>query len=264
MELISLLIGIAGFLFGLFMYFKNRSSREITVIYANQLLEAQSGQGVEMLYLGEPVSHLARYDITVFNSGSGNVRTSDFKSGLTVGFENLGVVSQTEGFNSAGVNPQYEVGAESIDIDFEYMKPNDYMTFEVLTGGLSANLNAPVCDSQLQLGKPVKIHEQAFDDASRNSKYDGLVKQLGVAFAALCTGAVLFGVALFSKYQAHLAGQELMFREQLAVLLSVKSLPWFFLFLISLILLFFAYETAKVISPKFRRYKFEQLIHNRE
>ena len=246
------------------MYFKNRSSREMTVIYANQLLEAKSGQGVEMLYLGEPVTHLIRYDITVFNSGSKGIRVGDFKSGLKLGFENLGIVSQTAGFDSTGVKPEYQTGSETIEIDFELMKPNDHMTFEVLTGGQSGDLTPPFCDSQLSNDRVVKIHEQVFDEETRNSKYDGLVKHLGVAVAALCAGVVLFIVAFFSKYQAYLADKELAIREQLAVLLRVESLPWFFLFLISMILLFFAYESAKVIAPKFRRYKFEQLIQNRE
>ena len=72
----------------------------MTVIYSNRLLEAKHGQGVEMLYLGEPVSDLIRYDITVFNSGSKDIHSSDFNAGLTVGFKNLGVVSQTAEFNT--------------------------------------------------------------------------------------------------------------------------------------------------------------------
>ena len=264
MELFSLVIGITGFIFGLTMYLKNRSTQEMTVIYSNRLLEAKSGQGVEMLYLGEPVSHLIRYDVTVFNSGSKDVRPGDFKSGLTVAFENLGVVSQTPRFDSPGVNSQYKINAEAIDIEFDLMKPNDHMTFEVLTGGLNGNLSAPLCPSQLNNDRLVKIHEQVFEEASRNSKYDGLVKHLGLALASLCAGIVLFGVAFFSKYQEFFAGKELAIREQLAVLLRVESLPWFLLFIVSMILLFFAYESAKVIAPKFRRYKFEQLIQNRE
>jgi len=264
LELFSLVIGIAGFLFGLFMYLKNRSSREMTVIYSNHLLKAKSGQGVEMLYLGEPVTDLIRYDITVFNSGSKEIRLGDFKSGLKLGFENMGIVSQTPGFGSPNVNPKYTVNPEDIAIEFDFMRPNDHMMFEVLAGGRSTDLTPPVCDSQLSNNRIVKIHEQVFDEASRNSKYDGLVKHLGVAMVALCAGIVLFGVAFFSKYQAFFAGKELAMREQLAVLLRVESLPWFFLFIVSMILLFFAYESVKVIAPKFRRYKFEQLIQNRE
>ena len=264
MESISLLIGIAGFLFGLFMYVKNKTTREMTVIYSNQLIEAKSGQGVEMLYLGEPVSHLIRYDITLFNSGSKGIRLSDFKSGLKLGFENLGVVSQTAGFGSLGVQPKYTTNAEEIDIGFEFMKPNDHMSFEVLAGGLTGDLTPPVCDSQLGSDRALKIHEQVFDEETRNSKYDGLVKHLGVAAAALFVGIVALAVAFFSKYQAYFSGNTLDLREQLVVLLSVDSLPWFLLFVVSMILLFFAYESAKVVAPKFRRYKFEQLIQNRE
>ena len=264
MEIISLIIGIAGFLFGLFMYFKNRTSQELTIIYSNHLLDAKRGQGVEMLYLGEPVSQLVRYDITVFNSGSKEIRLGDFSSGLSLSFENLGVVSQTAGFNTPTIKPDYTINAEAIDIEFESMKPNEHMTFEVLTGGQNSTLTPPLCESQLLKGPAVKIHKQVFDEESRNSKYDGLVKHLGVAAAALGLGIVLFVIAFFSKYQAYFAGQELALREQLAVLLRVESLPWFFLFLVSIILLFFAYESAKVIAPKFRRYKFEQLIQNRE
>lgn len=264
MELFSLIIGIAGFTFGLFMYLKNRTSQEVTIIYSNQLLTAKSGQGVETLYLGEPVTHLIRYDITVFNSGNKSIQARDFESGLTLHFDHLGVVSHTPEYASATINPAYTANAGSIEIDFERMKPNDYMTFEVLTGGLRGDLNPPRCDSPLSSAQEVKIHEQVFDEATRNSKYHGLVKHLGVAFIALCVGVVLFVVAFNSKYQAYFVGNSLAIREQLAVLLRVESLPWFFLFLISTVLLLFAYESAKVIAPKFRRYKFEQLIHNRD
>ena len=246
MELISLAIGIAGFLFGLFMYFKSRSPQEITIIYANRLLESKSGQGVEMLYLGEPVSQLVRYDITVFNSGRKEVRTGDFKSDLQLGFENLGVVSQTAEFDSPSVKSHYETRSEEIEIGFEYMKPNDHMTFEVLTGGLSGALTAPVCYSRLRSGGIVKVHNQVFDEAS------------------LCVGIVLFSIVFYSKYQAYFAGKELALREQLAMLLKIESLTWFALLVVSLILLLFAYESAKAIAPKFRLYKFEQLIQNRE
>ena len=236
----------------------------MTIIYSNRLLEAKHGQGVEMLYLGESVSQLVRYDVTVFNSGSKEIRLADFKAGLTLGFENQGVVSQTAGFNTPYVNPHYAMNAETIDIQFETMKPNDYMTFEVLTGGQNSTLTAPLCESQLLKGPAVKIHKQGFDEKSRNTKYDGLVKHLSVAAAALGVGTLLLIVAFVSKYRAYFAGQELGLREQLAVLLSVESLPWFLLFVVAMILLFFAYESAKVIAPKFRRYKFEQLIQNRE
>ncbi len=246
------------------MYLKNRSSQEMTVIYSNKILEAKSGQGVEMMYLGEPVTDLVQYDVTVFNSGSKEIRLSDFKSGLQLAFKDLGIVSQTPGFSTEGVKPEYKVSPESIDIAFEFMRPNDHMTFEVLAGGRSGKLTPPVCDATLSNDRIVKIHQQAFDEVSRNSKYDGLVKQLGVAFVSLCLGIILFGVSFFSKYREYFAGKELAMREQLAVLLSVESLPWFFLFVVSMILLFFAYESAKVIAPKFRRYKFEQLIQNRE
>ena len=234
------------------------------MIYSNKVLEAKGGQGVEMMYLGEPVTDLIHYDVTLFNSGSKEIRLGDFKSGLQLEFEDLGIVSQTPGFSTTGVKPQYKVSPEKIDIAFESLRPNDHMMFEVLAGGRSGKLTPPVCASQFGNARSVRIHQQDFDEASRNSKYDGLVKQLGVAFAALCAGIMLFGVSFFSKYQAYFAGKELAMREQLAVLLRVESLPWFLLFIISMILLFFAYESAKVIAPKFRHYKFEQLIQNRE
>lgn len=244
-------------------YFKNKSAKELTIIYSNRRIDMKSGQGVEMLYLDEPISQLIHYDITLFNSGKEVISYGDFESGLTLAFENLGLVSQAPGYESPGVGAEYRANTEDLDIAFDVMRPNDHMMFEVLMGGRSSELTAPLCESTFS-GSPLKIHQQAFTESQRNSKYEGLVKQLSLSAAALCVGLVLLVISFISKYQAYLAEGGLSFKEQLAVLLRVESLPWFLIFVVAATLLFFAIESAKVITPKFKRYKFEQLIQNRE
>lgn len=263
MELISIIIGLAGFLFGAYAFYKNRAVKELTVIYSNQLIEGKHKPGVEMLYLGKPVSDFIRYQITLFNSGRGELRPVDFEKSVVVGFENLQVVSHTPTFSSKGVKPEYKVNEENIDINFDRLKRNNHITFEILAGAHSQALNPPIVGAELIRGKPLNVHRQVFGKEASDKKYQALVKHLGVISMSFLAGLLLLLASFYSKYQAFLSGKEISLREQFNVLMSVDSLLWFAVFLVAMVLLIFSYESLKVLSPKFQRYKFEQLIQNK-
>ena len=264
MELISIIIGLAGFLFGAYAYYKNRVTKELTVVYSSELIEGKQKPGVEMLYLGKPVSDFIRYKITLFNSGSGMIRPVDLQDGLAVHFDNLHVVSNHPSYSSEGVDPQYKVNDQDINIEFGRLKRNNHITFEVLTGAHSGELISPVITAELINGKSIKLHQQSFEKEPDHKKYQALVKHLGVIGAAFGVGLILLITSFYSKYNELLAGKNIELREQLNILFSVNSLLWFFAFLVSLTLLLFSYESLRVLSPKFRRYKFEQLIQNKQ
>jgi len=263
LELVSIVIGVAGLAFGLYAYYRNRLIKELTVIYSNQLIEGQHKPGVEMLYLGKPISDFIRYQVTFFNSGSVDIRPEDFKAPLKLGFDNLQVVSHTPIFASDAAKPEYQVSEQDVDVNFEVLKRNDHITFEVLTGSHSNTLTPPLCDAELIKGSPLKLHQQSFEPDSSNGKYLALTKHLALIVGTLLAGLTLLGISFYNKYQALLAGKEVSAHEQLNLLVSVNSLLWFVVFLISMVLIIFAYESAKVLSPKFRRYKFEQLVQNK-
>ena len=263
MELISIIIGLAGFLFGVYAYYKNRESSELTVVYSNELIEGKQKPGVEMLYLGEPVSDFIRYEITLFNSGRGELRTADFEKGVAVAFDKLQVVSHSPIFSSEGVNTEYQVSDQSVSINFGRLKRNNHMTFEVLTGAHNSDLNPPIINAELIRGKPLKLHQQRFEKEQGDEKYQVLVKYLGVVGLSAFVGTLLLIISVYGKYKALFVEQKIGLREQLNILLSVDSLLWFAVFLVSMVLLIFAYQSLKFLSPKFRRYKFEQLIQNK-
>ncbi len=262
MELISIIIGLAGFLFGAYAFYKNRAVKELTVIYSNQLIEGKSKPGVEMLYLGEPVSDFMRYEITLFNSGKGVLRPVDFKKPLAVSFENLQIVSQHPHFSSDGVEPEFQVSEQEIGVDFKRLRRNDYIRFEVLTGAHSKALTPPLVQNELFSGKPLKVHQQVFDEESNNKRYQALVRHLAAIGGAFFVGVLLLAASFYSKYQVLFVDNSLALRDQMEILLRIESLPWFGVFILALILLAFAYESLKVLSAKFRRYKFEQFIQN--
>lgn len=263
MELISIIIGLAGFLFGIYAFYKNRAVKELTVIYANELIEGKHKPGVEMLYLGEPVSDFVRYEITLFNSGKGVLHPRDFREALAIGFENRQIVSQHITFASEGTEPTFRVNEQSVEVDFNALKRNQYIRFDVLTGAHSRELNPPVIEAELVQGKPLYLHQQAFDKEENYKKYQALVRHLGIIAAAFFAGLVMMLAASFTKYQALAAKGDTGLREQLDLILRVNSPLWFAVFVLALVLLIFAYESTKVLSPKFRRYKFEQLIQNK-
>ena len=263
MELISIIIGLAGFLFGAYAYYKNRATKELTVIYSSELIEGKQKPGVEMLYLGKPISDFVRYEITLFNSGRGELRPVDFQKGIAVRFDNLQVVSNHQTYASKGIEADYQVNDHDINIGFGRFKRNNHITFEVLAGAHSRDLNPPVVSAELINGKPIKLHHQSFEQEVSDQKYQALVKHLGIICGAFIIGLILLITSFYSKYSELLAGADIDLREQLNVLLSVNSLLWFFAFLVSMVLLIFSYESLRVLSPKFQRYKFEQLVQNK-
>ena len=258
-----MIIGLAGFLFGVYAYYKNRVTKELTAVYSSELIEGKQKPGVEMLYLGEPVSDFVRYEITLFNSGRSELRPVDFQDGLAVSFDNLQVVSNHPTYASAGIEPDYQVGDQEIVIGFGRFSRNNHITFEVLTGAHSSDLNPPVIKAELINGKPIKLQYQTFEKEAGHKKYQALVKHLSLIGGAFGVGLILLIISFYSKYNELLAGRDIGLREQLNILLSVNSLLWFSVFLVSLTLLLFSYESLLVLSPKFRRYKFEQLIQNK-
>lgn len=263
MELISIIIGLSGFLFGIYAYYKNREVSELTIVYSNELIEGKQKSGVEMLYLGEPVSDFIRYDITLFNSGRGTLKPEDFKGAITFDFDSLQVVSQTPIFSTEDANPDYQVNEKNISVNFEKLKQNDHISFETLTGGHGVILKPPVVNAELRRGKSLKIYQQRFEKEPSNEKYQRFLKYLCLVGGVTSVGLLLFFISAYEKYKVLLEKGVTGFREQLNILLSINSLLWFSVFLISLVLLIFAYQSLKFLGPKFRRCKFEQLIQNK-
>ena len=263
MELISIIIGVAGFIFGVYAYFRNRVTKELTVIYSSELIEGNQKPGVEMLYLGKPISDFIRYQITLFNSGRNDLRLVDFQDGLAITFNNLQTVSNHLIYSSAGDEPHFKLNDHDLSVDFKRIKPNNHVTFEVLVGGHTNQLTPPNVAAKLINGKSIKLHPQVFNQTEGDQKYKALVKHLGLISIAFVTGLLLLLISFYSKYNELIAGREIELREQLNILLSVNSLLWFSVFIISLVLLLFSYESLKVLSPKFQHYKFEQLVQNK-
>ncbi|PWQ97823.1 hypothetical protein [Leucothrix pacifica] len=264
MELISIIIGIAGFLFGAYAYYKNRLTKELTIIYSSELIEGKQKPGVEMLYLGEPISDFIRYQITLFNSGKEDLKAADFENELVIAFDSLQVVSHHLTYSGSASEPAFELDDHAVTVGIEPIKPNNHITFEVLTGGHSKQLNPPEVSAKLVKGKPIKLHQQAFTKTESNQKYKALVKDLGLITGAFLAGLLLLGISFYSKYNESLVGREIDLREQLNILLTVESLLWFCMFIVSLVLLFFSYESLKVLSSRFQNYKFEELVQNKK
>lgn len=263
MELISIIFGVAGFLFGAYAFYKNRVTKELTVIYSSELIEGKKKPGVEMLYLGKPISDFLRYQITLFNSGRGDLQAGDFQDELTISFDNLQVVSNHLIYSDNEDEPRFNLKDHDISVEFVRIKPNNHVTFEVLVGGHTNHLAPPVVDAKLLNGKPIKLHQQVFRESEGDQKYKALVKHLGLISGAFLAGLVLLILSFLNKYNELLVGREFELREQLNILLSVNSLLWFSVFVISLVLLIFSYESLKVLSSKFQQYKFEQLVQNK-
>lgn len=263
MELVSIIFGIAGFIFGAYAYYRNRATKELTVIYSSELIEGKQKPGVEMLYLGEPISDFLRYQITLFNSGKSDLRPADFQDGLAIGFDNLQVVSNHLIYSSDEDKPDFKLEDHHVGVDFTSIKPNNHVTFEVLVGGHTSHQAPPTVGAELVNGKPIKLHPQAFRPTEGDQKYKALVRHLGLIFGAFIAGLLLLIVAFYNKYNQLIAGREIELREQFNILLSVNSLIWFSVFIVSLVLLIFSYESLKVLSPKFLHYKFEQLVQNK-
>lgn len=263
MELISIIFGIAGFIFGAYAYYKNRVTKELTVIYSSELIEGKQKPGVEMLYLGKPISDFLRYQITLFNSGRGDLRPVDLQDGLAVGFDNMQIVSNHLTYSNDGDEASFQLKDHDINVDFTRIKPNNHVTFEVLVGGHTKQITPPTVDARLVSGKPIKLHTQTFKQTESDQMYKALVKHLGLISGAFIVGLLLLIMSFSSKYNQLIAGREIELREQLNILLSVNSLLWFFVFITSLVLLLFSYESLKVLSSKFLHYKFEQLVQNR-
>lgn len=261
MEWISIIIGVAGFLFGIYAYLKNRSVKALTVIYSNTLIEANSPSGVELVFLETPVSHFIRYQITLFNHGNKTLYPQDFREPLKLEFKDMELVSHTEQFSSDEVNPIFVEKAHDLVINFDHIAPNQHITFEVLAGTHSAKLLPPVCNAEIIEGESIALHEQVFFE-EENRHYQALSSHLGMVLGSGLLGLVLLIIAGFSKYQSLLAVQSAPIITQLELLCRVESTPMFLVFLVALVLLFYAYETAKVLKPKLRRYKFEQFIQH--
>ena len=266
LELIFIIIGLILVILGVSVYLKRGRKSELTLIYSNKLIETAPNEGVEMLYLGKPISHFIRYEITVFNSGHREIKPADFspEPELAFHFNDLQVVSQKAGFASDGVVPYYQIESPEVVVYFESLKANQYMTVEVLTGSHHNNFTPPVCDSVLQDGGLIKLHQQDFDDNNAHIRYKHLRQHIGVMALSFTLGVAGLVAGLYSKYQAYIVEKQLGFGELFIRFFSIDSLTWLVISVLSITALLFSWECLKVIAPKFRRYKFEQLVQNRE
>ena len=266
MELILIIIGVLVALLGASVYYKGKRANELTLIYSNRLIKSTPNEGVEMLYLGKPISHFVRYEITLFNSGHHDITPADFfpEPELAFHFNDLQVISQKAGFGSEGTVPHYQIESPEVVVYFERLKPNQHMTVEVLTGSHHDQLTPPVCDSVLRGGGQVKLHHQLFDQADAHKRYRHLTKHTALMMLSFVVGITGLFAGLYSKFQAYFVGKQISTEQQFIHLFSVESLPWLAVSIVSIIALLYSYECLKVIAPKFRYYKFEHLIQNRD
>ncbi|PWQ94239.1 hypothetical protein [Leucothrix arctica] len=266
MELIIIIIGVLVAVFGASVYYKGKRTNELTLIYSNKLIESTANECVEMLYLGKPTSHFVRYEITLFNSGNRDITPSDFfpEPELAFHFNDLQVISEKAGFANEGTVPHYQIESPEVVVYFERLKPNQHMTVEVLTGSHHDQLTPPVCDSVLRGGHPVKLHHQLFDQADAHKRYRHLTKHTALMMLSFAIGTTGLFTGLYSKFQTYFVGKQISAEQQFIHFFSVDSLPWLAVSIVSIIALLYSYECLKVISPKFRRYKFEHLIQNRD
>ncbi|RVU83312.1 hypothetical protein EOL70_16410 [Leucothrix sargassi] len=257
--IITVLVVIAAVL----AYINGKRRNELTLIYSNKLIETKPQKGVETLYLGKPISHFVRYEITIFNSGNRDIKPADFlpEPELAFHFNDLQVVSQVAGFSSEGVVPHYQIESPEVVVYFERLKPNEHMSVEVLTGSHSGKLSAPVFDSSLKGGE-VKLHHQVFDAADSHARYRQLTQHIAVMMGAFALGFTGLVAGLYSKFKSDVSSVDIM--QQVVQFFSVDSVWWIILPLLSLTALLFSFECLKVIAPKFRRYKFEQLVQNKD
>ena len=264
--LILIITGVLAAILGVFVYFKSKRVSELTLIYSNKVIETTPNEGVEMLYLDRPISHFVRYEVTMFNSGNRDITPADFapEPELAFHFKDLQVVSETAGFASEGTVPHYQIESPEVVVYFETLKPNQHMTVEVLTGSHDSNTSAPICNSIVLGGGRVKLHHQVFDEADAYVRYRHLTKHTALMMCSFAAGVTGLVAGLYSKFQANVEGKAIGIEELFIRLFSVDSLPWLAVSMVSIIALLFSLECLKVIAPKFRRYKFEQLIQNRD
>ena len=266
LELVLIIIGVLAAVYGASVYFKGKQKHELTLIYSNKLIKMNPNEGVEMLYLGKPISHFVRYEITLFNSGHREITPASFspEPELAFHFQNMQVISQKAGFASEGTVPHYQIESPEVVVYFEHLKPNQHMTVEVLTGSHEGQFTPPICHTRLSDGGQVKLHQQVFDDTDNHARYRQLTKHTAVMMLSFAFGVTGLLAGLHSKFQAYFSGKQLAFEQQFVNVFSVNSLPWLAVSIVSIIALLFSVECLKVIAPKFRRYKFEQLIQNKE
>lgn len=266
LEFILIIIGLLAAVCGAAVYYKSKRLKELTLIYSHKLIEANPNEGVEMLYLGKPVSHFVRYEITVFNSGNRDIKQSDFspEPELAFHFSDLQVISETAGFSSEGTVPHYQIESPEVVVYFERLKPNQHMTVEVVTGSHHSKITPPICNSSIVNGERVKLHHQVFDDTDSHIRYRHLTKHTALMMFSFALGVTGLLTGLYSKYQAYVVGKQLGFEQLFVHFFSVSSLPWLAVSIVSVIAIVFSFECMKVMKPKFTRYKFEQLIQNRD
>lgn len=266
MGLMLIITVLLAAVLGAAVYYRRKRLNELTLIYSNKLIETSPQDGVEMLYLGKPMSHFVRYQITLFNSGNRDITPSHFapEPELAFHFNNLQVVSEKAGFASEGTVPHYQIESPEVVVYFEKLKPNQHMTVEVLTGSHSSVLTPPVCNSVVRGGNKVKLHHQVFDEDDAHARYRHLTKHTALMMLSFALGATGLVAGLYSKFQAYVVGKQLSFEQLFIHFFSVDSLPWLAVSIASVIALLYSLECFKVVTPKFRRYKFEQLIQNRE
>jgi len=267
LELTLIIAGVLIAIIGGTIYVKSGLMRkELTLIYSSKLIETKPNEGVEMLYLDKPISHFIRYEITLFNSGNRDIKPADFapEPELAFHFNDAQVVSEKAGYASEGAVPHYQIESPEVVAYFEKLKPNQYMTVEIFTGSHSSKLTPPVCNAVVRHGSRVRLHEQVFDDSDNHARYRHLTKHTALMMLSFALGVSGLAAGLYSKYQTYFAGKELGFEQQFIQFLSIDSWMWIGISGVSIIALLFSIECLKVIAPKFRRYKFEHLIQNRE
>lgn len=195
---------VFGVIFSLYQFQKDRNKREFSVS-KNGYLVVKNGKkkihSLSILFDGKEVDNVTITKITIWNSGSEDIRREDIaserplilKASKNVEILNAEIIVQTDSTNKFSI---ISVTADVIHLDFEYANRNDGIVIQVIHTGNSDDLSF---DCKIKGGKPIKKYESGrmrynascMEQLFRKKHIYNKVKKINVIF-------VIIGILVYS------------------------------------------------------------------
>lgn len=155
---------IFGVVFSLYQFLKDRNKREFSVSKDGYLVVKNGKKKIHslsILFDGKEVDNVTITKITIWNSGSEDIRREDIaserpliiKASKNVEILNAEIIVQTDSTNKFSIE---SITDDVIHLDFEYANKNDGIVVQVIHTGNSDDL---AFDCKIKGGKPIRKYD---------------------------------------------------------------------------------------------------------
>jgi hypothetical protein len=193
LNVLNLALTIFFGLLSLVLYLRGRPRKRVTFTWDAVTLQNRAHPGITMLFKGKPIENLFRFRVVVWNSGTQEIRRTDIPSGAKPCISLFAKILSVAHLDASAKIDFAEVG-NSIEFNFEYLNPNDWVALEILLERDASQTFSPHFEARFIGGSPPDQRKYE----KRRNFYQGWIAPAVVVL--MLSGVVYAGAAAFANW----------------------------------------------------------------